>query len=189
MDTNIFIDEFIENINNLRNEEFKKFNFSFEEKNIEIKKLNENTMEFKNYQANLYKKAKLDKLKPSNIGKKEYGSTNDGVDILEDDIFNNTDNKNEIEVKLDLDKLTKEKKMELINDFLHNKNIILEESDKKKIEEIVDDENISLKKFINVSKVYQQIIKIGFLKKLENGSYIIDLNQNKVKKSKNYFFK
>jgi hypothetical protein len=37
--------------------------------------------------------------------------------------------------------------------------------------------------------MYQQIIKITFIKKLENGSYIIDLNENKVKKTKNYFFK
>ena len=146
-------------------------------------------MEFKKYQVNLTKKAKLDKLKPSNIGKKEYSSCNDNIDILEDDIFNCVEQKDENEVKLDLDKLTREKKMELINDFLHNKNIILEENEFKKIEEILDDEKISLKKYINVSKVYQQIIKIGFIKKLENGNYIIDLNQNKIKKSKNYFFK
>lgn len=32
--------------------------------------------------------------------------------------------------------------------------------------------------------MYQQVIKISFIKKLENGSYIIDLNNNKIKKVK-----
>jgi hypothetical protein len=37
--------------------------------------------------------------------------------------------------------------------------------------------------------MYQQITKITFIKKLENGSYVINLNENKPKKSKKYFIK
>lgn len=190
MDNNIFIKEFIEKINNIRDNEFKLFNYNFEEKIIDKKKVNENSMEFKAFQIALKKKAQLEKLKPGNIGKKEYGSDNNGVDILEDDIFNNISNEesNE-EIKLDIDLLERDKKMQLINDFLERKNIILEENETKKIEDIIDDTEIVLKKYISISKIYQQIIKISFLKKLENGSYIIDLNKSNVKKSKKYFFK
>ena len=191
MENNTFIEDFIKKINDIRNEEFEKFNFNFEDKIIEKKKINENLMEFKNFQNILSKKAKLDKLKPGNIGKKEYGQSNEAnIDILEDDIFNNNSNKdNNEEVKLDIDSLDRNKKLELIYDFLQRKNIILEENEIAKIEDILDNPNINLKKFLNISKMYQQIIKITFIKKLENGSYIIDLNENKVKKTKNYFFK
>jgi hypothetical protein len=105
-------------------------------------------------------------------------------------IFNNISNEesNE-EIKLDIDLLDRDKKMQLINDFLERKNIILEENEIKKIENIIDDTEIVLKKYISISKIYQQIVKISFLKKLENGSYIIDLNKSNVKKSKKYFFK
>jgi hypothetical protein len=191
MENNIFIEDFIKKINETRNEQFEKFNFKFEDKIIEKKKINENLMEFKNFQSTLKKKAKIEKLKPGNIGKKEYGPPNDvNVDILEDDIFNNNLNENDNdEIKLDIDSLDREKKMELINDFLQRKNIILEEGEIIKIDAILDDPNINLKKYLNISKIYQQIIKIGFIKKLENGLYVVDLNQNKSKKTKNYFFK
>lgn len=190
MDNNIFIKEFIEKINNIRDNEFKLFNYNFEEKIIDKKKVNENSMEFKAFQIALKKKAQLEKLKPGNIGKKEYGNDNNSIDILEDDIFNNISNEesNE-EIKLDIDLLDRDKKMQLINDFLERKNIILEENEIKKIENIIDDTEIVLKKYISISKIYQQIVKISFLKKLENGSYIIDLNKSNVKKSKKYFFK
>lgn len=190
MENNIFIENFIKKINETRNEQFEKFNFEFEDKIIEKKKVNENLMEFKSFQTTLKKKAKLDKLKPGNIGKKEYGSANDNnIDILEDDIFNNNLNENNEEIKLDIDALDRDKKLELITEFLQRKNIILEEGEIMKIENIIDDPNINLKKYLNISKIYQQIIKIGFIKKLENGFYIVDLDQNKSKKTKNYFFK
>lgn len=190
MENNIFIENFINKINETRNDEFKKFNFEFEDKIIEKKQINENLMEFKNYQSTLKKKAKLDKLKPGNIGKKEYGPINDlNIDILEDDIFNNNSNENNNEIKLDIDLLDKDKKLELINEFLQRKNIILEECEILKMNDILDNPDINLKKYLNISKMYQQIIKIGFIKKLENGLYIVDLDQNKYKKTKNYFFK
>lgn len=190
MDSIAFIDNFIEKIDKIRNEEFNIHGFTYEEKIVEKKKLNENLKEFKDFQVKIKKQALLDKSKPSNVGKKEYGSASDNIiDILEDDIFNNKLENDEVEIKLDIELLERDKKLELIKDFLQRKNIILDENEIKKIEDIVDDPDISLKKHITISKLYQQIIKIGFIKKLENGSYLIDINQNKPKKTKNYFFK
>lgn len=190
MEYNNFIDFFIKKINDIRNEEFKLHNFSYEERILEKKQLNENPMEFKNYKNIIKKKALLDKIKPGNINKKEYGPNNDNdIDILEDDIFNNNDETKGEENKIDIELLDRDKKLELIHDFLQRKNILLNEEELKKIENIIDDPNIPLKKYLNISKMYQQIIKISFIKKLENGSYLIDINQDKTKKSKNHFFK
>jgi hypothetical protein len=189
MDNNIFLNDFIEKIKNIRDEEFKLFNIIYTDKIIEKKILNENTTEFNNFKVVLKKKALLDKFKPSNVGKKEYESKND-IDILQDDIFNNNNvEDDEDEIKLDINLLDKEKKLELIYDFLQRKNIILDEIENQKIESIINNPDIILKKYINISKMYRHITKIGFIKKLENGSYIIDLNENKTKKSKNHFFK
>jgi hypothetical protein len=191
MEYNNFIENFIKKINDIRNEEFKLHNFSYEERILEKKQLNENPMEFKNYKNIIKKKALLDKIKPGNINKKEYGPNNDNdIDILEDDIFNNNSDETKGEDnKIDIELLDRDKKLELIHDFLQRKNILLNEEELKKIENIIDDPNIPLKKYLNISKIYQQIIKISFIKKLENGTYLIDINQDKTKKSKNYFFK
>ena len=191
MEYNNFIENFIKKINEIRNEEFKLHNFSYEERILEKKQLNENPMEFKNYKNIIKKKALLDKTKPGNINKKEYGPNNDNdIDILEDDIFNNnSDETKGEENKIDIELLDRDKKLELIHDFLQRKNILLNEEELKKIDDIIDDPNIPLKKYLNISKIYQQIIKISFIKKLENGTYLIDINQDKTKKSKNHFFK
>jgi hypothetical protein len=183
-----FVNDFIEKIGSARNVEFEKSNFVFTEKVIEKKDLNENLQEFKKYNNNLKKKALIEKNKPGNINKKEYSTVNEDIDILEDDIFNNSGQNNEDEdVKLDISSLDNSKKMELIMEFVKRKNITLEEESIKKIEELVNDPEFPLKKYINVSKIYQQITKIGFIKKLENGSYIIDILEKKKTKAKNYF--
>ena len=194
MDTTIFISDCINKLNSLREKEFVIFDFKYNIDNNEIestKKLcNENTVEFKNFKSIIKKKASLDKNKPSNIGKKEYSST-PNIDILEDDIFdsNNGDNNEEDEFKLDFLSLDKEKKIELINDFFQRKNIVLDPEQYAKIENIIDNPEINIKKYINVSKVYQQINKLSFIKKLENGTHIVDLNDTKTKKVKKFFNK
>lgn len=190
MESTLIVDTFIEKINDTRNEQFKKYNLSYEDKVIEPKILNENSMEFKNFKNTIKKKGLMDKLKPGNVGKKEYESNNQGIDILEDDIFMNNDPEDKIEeVKLDIESLDRTKKIELINEFIQRKNIILDIEEYKKIEAIIDNPDLTLKKYLNVSKIYQQVTKVSFIKKLENGSYIIDLNDTKPKKSKQYFSK
>lgn len=181
-----YIDDVIMNINNIRQSEFKKYNFHYDDKIIENKQLNENTMEYKNFKNIIVKKAKLEKLKPGNICKKEYENTENDIDILEDDIFM-SDEKND-NIKLDFDKLTIEEKMTMINEYLNRKNIILDEMSMKKIEEIVNDSNTQLKKYINISKMYQHVIKISFIKKRENGTYDVEINNDKqIKKNKKFF--
>lgn len=182
-----YIDQFINNINKLRSEQYE--NFSLKEKNdVLIKKdVNTNTIEFRSFKSKMIKKALMDKMKPSNIGCKEYESNN-VIDILEDDIFKtNVDNSEEEKMNIQL--LPVERRLELINDFLERKNVVLDDTNMNKIKDIINDENILLKKYINVSNVYQHITKISFIKKLEDGTYIVDVEFGKTKKSKNHFFK
>jgi hypothetical protein len=189
MDTSEYIQNFIHKINTIRDEEFKKYNIVLSEKIIEPVKINENLTEFKQYQSKIKKNALIQKLKPGNIAKKEYELTNQNIDILEDDIFNNDSSDINDENKLDIATLDKETKIQLINEYLDRKNIFLDESDYKKIQEIIDDETIHLKKYITISKIYQQITKISFIKKLEDNSYVINLMDNKCKKKKKFFLK
>jgi len=183
------INNIMDKINYIRIEEFKKYNIEYEEKIIEKKLLNEDLLDLKTFKNKIIKKALLDKNKPSNINKKEYPSSSDCINILEDDIFSNEFDENPPEEdKLDIETMDREKKIELINEYIQRKNIIFDEDNSiEKIIEIIDDSNIILKKYINISKMYQQITKIGFIKKLENGMYIININDTKVKKNKNLF--
>lgn len=187
MDSTQFIEGIINKVDKVRNDVFSTNTYTYEERVIETPLLNENPMEFKNFKTKIKKKAQMDKMKPSNVGKKEYGGNCDNIDILEDDIFNNN-NKPEEDTKLNIDELDREKRLDLINEFIQRKNIILDEMNMQKIYSILDNPTVNLKKYITVSNMYQQITKIGFIKKLEDGLYIVDISEKKVK-NKNIFFK
>jgi hypothetical protein len=187
MDNTLFIENIINKINNIRDEEFKINNFTYNEINIEKKDMKENIMDLKNFKNNLIKRAIKDKNKPSYVGKNEYDIDYNNINILEDDIFQNDEEKQE-EAKLNIDNLDIEDKGKLIKDFIKRKCIVLEEEQLKKIDELLNDPEFNFKKNITISKMYQHVTKVLFLKKLENGSYIIDLSEKKVK-NKNIFFK
>jgi hypothetical protein len=184
-----YIDQFITNIKNISDEQNKLFSVEKKEIIFVPKEINTETVDFRNIKSKMIKRGLIDRMKPGNIGSKEYHSNNT-VDILEDDIFkNNTNTEEKDEEKINIHELPFEKKLELINDFLDRKNITLDSNNNAKLINILQDESILLKKYINISNMYQHITKITFVKKLEDGSYIIDLDHNKNKKAKNHFFK
>jgi hypothetical protein len=195
IDNDSFITDFIKNIDRIREDEFTLNNFNYEGKIIEKKNLNENLKEFRQFQNNIKKKAMLEKYKPSNISKKEYDTSIETIldnldnNIFKDDAENNGKNNGENieEIKIDISLLDRNSKINLIKEFIYRKNIFLDETEINKIESIIDNPEIQIKKYINISKMYQQITKIGFIKKLENGTYVVDLSESKSKKTKNYF--
>lgn len=195
IDNDSFIIDFIKNIDRIREDEFTLNNFNYEGKIIEKKNLNENLKEFRQFQNNIKKKAMLEKYKPSNISKKEYDTSVETIldnldnNIFKDDAENNGQNNGENieESKIDISLLDRNSKINLIKEFIYRKNIFLDETEINKIESIIDNPEIQIKKYINISKMYQQITKIGFIKKLENGTYVVDLSESKSKKTKNYF--
>ena len=181
-----FIDELINNINKVQEEEFTISNFTYTMIEPKKKEFNENLMEFRNFKSELIKRANKDKGKPSNINRGEIAVDTSGVNILEDDIFQNDEGKQE-ENKFNIDTATIEDKKKLIEEYLKRKNINLEEYQINKIDELLNNTEFNFKKYITISKVDQRISKIGFLKKGEDGNYFIDLRDKQ--KSKNVFFK
>jgi len=191
---NIFnskIEEIKSSFENLRNNEFEINNFKYIKPELVKKDINVDTVDFKNYQSAIRKKAMSEKNKPSNMFKNDIEtSDNNKINIIDDPIF---DSINEVEEssqeKIDITSLDRENKLKLINDYLKKKSIKLDEANMLKIENIIDNPEISLRKYITISKLYQDISKISFIKKIDETSYAVILD-DKVKKGKtSSFFK
>ena len=191
---NIFnskIEEIKSSLEEIRNNEFEINNFKYKKPELAKKDINVDTVDFKHYQSSIRKKAMSEKNKPSNMFKNEIDTTdNNKINIIDDPIFNSQEVEESTQEKLDISTLDKESKLKLIHNYLKKKSIKLEEVELLKIEAIVDNPDISLKKYITISKLYQDISKISFIKKVDETNYAVILDDNKVKKSKtSSFFK
>lgn len=86
----------------------------------------------------------------------------------------------------DIDKMSFEEKYNLIERYIKKKNILLSEIDRNRINDILVDDTIILKKYISVSAVFGDITKISFIvKNKEMNEYYIDLNNLKTIKKEN----
>ena len=207
MNANNFVENFIDELDTINQEEFKKNNYSVKKKIRVKKELNENPLLLKEYKAN-----RIETLKKKNklIKKENFVDIDNKVDI---DIFNkeninlvvnspeviskkNNDSNNsmdseEIQMKKENDlnfyELDKENKMNLIKDYMSRKKIYVEHEEFSKIDSIIDNNEL-LKKYISITKVHKQISKITFFKKKDDFSYNIDFQIPK-KKNKISFFK
>jgi hypothetical protein len=184
------IEEIKSSFEKLRNNEFEINNFKYKEPEMVKKDINVDTVDFKNYQSSIRKKAMSEKNKPSNMFKNEVETTDNGkISIMDGSIFETQEVKDSIEEKIDINILDKETKIKLIHNYLNKKNIKLDEENLLKIENIIDNPDISLRKYITISKLYQDISKISFIKKVDETNYGVILD-DKVKKSKtSAFFK
>ena len=186
-----YVDTFLSGINEMRKEEFKRVQFHYEEQMVPVKLLNEADKDYNGFKRKLQKDARYQKSRQGNIHKKVYEPENVDIDILKDDIFQNgnpVENANEEEDmnKLDIENMTRDEKMEMIHQYCIRKNITLDEIEMTKIRGILDNPLTPLKKYITISKIYQQITKISFIKRMENGLYYISTEETKGKK-KAYF--
>jgi hypothetical protein len=190
---NIFnnkIEEIKSSFENLRNNEFEVNNFKYIKPELIKKDINVETVDFKNYQSSIRKKAMSEKNKPSNMFKNDIETTdNTNINIIDDPIFNSEDIEESSQEKIDITTLDRDTKLKLIHNYLKKKSIKLDEANILKIENIIDNPDISLRKYITISKLYQDISKISFIKKVDETNYAVILD-DKVKKSKtSSFFK
>lgn len=185
------IEEIKSSFEEIRNNEFEINNFKYKKPELAKKEINVDNVDFKHYQSAIRKKAMSEKNKPSNMFKTEVDTTdNNKINIIDDPIFNSQEVEESTQEKIDISTLDKETKLKLIHNYLKKKSIKLEEAELLKIENIVDNPDISLKKYITISKLYQDISKISFIKKVDETNYAVILEDNKVKKSKtSSFFK
>ena len=207
MNSITFIENFIDQIDTINQEEFKKNNYNIKKK-IRIKKeINENPLLLKEYKAN-----RIETLKKKNklIKKENFVDIDNKVNI---DIFNKENinlvetssetsqeltskkekqsiESEEIEMKkennLDFYELDKENKINLIKDYMSRKKIYIEHEEFEKIDSIIDNNEL-LKKYISITKVHKQISKITFFKKKDDFSYMIDFQIPKKKKQISFF--
>ena len=201
MNSELFIDNLINHIDDLNHHSFNKNNFIIKKK-IRIKKeINENPLILKEYKAN-----RIESMKKNNklIKKENFIDINNKIDI---DIFdkrninqennqnNNTikthdntlitdDNNNSLSISFY--DLNKDDKLNLIKDFMSRKKIYIETNEFEKINEIIDNNEL-LKKHISITKLHNQISKISFFKKKDDFSYYIDFNIQKKKKQISFF--
>jgi hypothetical protein len=190
---NIFnnkIEEIKSSFEKLRNNEFEVNNFKYIKPELIKKDINVDTVDFKHYQSAIRKKAMSEKNKPSNMFKNDIETTdNNKINIIDDPIFNSEDVEESSQEKIDITSLDRETKLKLIHNYLKKKSIKLDEENILKIENIIDNPDISLRKYITISKLYQDISKISFIKKVDETNYAVILD-DKIKKSKtSSFFK
>jgi len=188
---NIFnnkIEDIKSSFEEIRNNEFELNNFKYKKPELIKKDINVDTVDFKNYQSSIRKKAMSDKNKPSNMFKNDIETTdNSNINIIDDPIFNSQEVEESSQEKIDISTLDRDNKLNLINNYLKKKSIKLDEANMLKIESIIDNPDISLKKYITISKLYQDISKISFIKKVDETNYAVILD-DKVKKGKSSSF-
>lgn len=95
--------------------------------------------------------------------------------------FNNISDEQIIQ-KIDYDSLSFDEKKDIIYKYIDLKNIYLDEDEILKLNNIINNDNIKLSKYISTN-VYGDIIKISFITKIkESNIYHIDISNEKNKK-------
>jgi|TARA_B110000483_G_scaffold25038_1_gene29687 hypothetical protein len=170
MDTSLYVENYINKLNELNEKNIKEFDYKLKEK-LPIKE----TKEIISYKE----------MKDFTDSRKKYYQQNTNFENEEHiNIFENNIIKTD-EIELNFYDLPFEKKMDNIFDYMKRKKIKLN-CDMNIINDIVND-NALLKKYISIDKTYNIINKVSFFKKLENGDYNIVL-ENSNKRTKKKFF-
>ena len=124
---NIFnskIEEIKSSFEEIRNNEFEIYNFKYIKPELVKKDINVDTVDFKNYQSAIRKKAMSEKNKPSNMFKNDIETTdNTNINIIDDPIFNSEDVEESSQEKIDISILDRETKLNLIHKKLEPKTI------------------------------------------------------------------
>lgn len=170
MDTTIFVENYVNKLNNLNENNIKEFNYDLKEELPQ-----KETKEIISYKE----------MKNFTDTRKKYYQQNTSLENEQDiNIFENNIIQKE-EKEINFYELSFEKKIDHILDYMKRKKIKLS-CDLNIINNIVNDNNL-LKKYITIDKTYNIISKISFFKKLENGDYNI-VFENANKRTKKKFF-
>ena len=172
MDTTLFVENYINNLNEFNENNIKKFDYKLKE--ILPQKESKEIISYK-------------EMKNFTDSRKKYYQQNSNIEYEQDiDIFKNniieTDEK-----QTNFYDLNFEKKIDHILDYMKRKKIKLN-CDLNIINNIVNDNNL-LKKYITIDKTYNIISKITFFKKMETGDYNIILENSNKRTKKNFFVK
>ena len=171
MNIELFVDNYIDNINSINEKNLKKYNYDV----IETLQPKE-TKEIKSYKE----------MKKFTDTRKKFYDKQTNIDNEENfDIFENN-NININESTTNFYDLEPEMKLNHILDYIKRKKYKISD-DLNKINHLLNDNEL-LKKYISIDKTFNIINKITFLKKNETGDYNINLNINTKKSTKKKFF-
>ena len=171
MNIELFVDNYIDNINSINEKNLKKYNYEIVEqlKPKEIK-------EIKSYKE----------MKKFTDTRKKFYDKQTNIDSEENFDISENNNINISESNINFYDLDPQAKLNHILDYIKRKKYKLA-CDLSKIHHLLDDNEL-LKKYISIDKTFNIINKITFLKKNETGDYDIDLNINTKKSTKKKFF-
>jgi hypothetical protein len=176
MDIDNFINNYINQLNELNENNIKKYNIK-----VKHEENNEDNDNIKVKEITTSKELK----KFYETRKKYYDKNTDMsnqqiINIFEENIIK-TD-----ETNINFFDLESDVKMNYILDYIKRKKYKLCVNIYEKIEPIIDNNEI-LKKYISIDKTFNIISKISFLKKMDTGDYDIIFDNN-IKKTKKKFF-
>jgi hypothetical protein len=180
MNSQLFLETYINEINNYHNKIKDKYKFidietlpseiieTKEESNKPVKEIRKLNNDLRRYKKELI-----------------YKEEDENFDIFK----NNLIQTNEDSI-IDFFSLSVEDKKKQIYNFLNRKKYKLRDYNLDLLDDIIENKD-TFKKYISFSKTHQNIEKLNFLKKNEHNEYIIDLNLIQKKKGikKNFFGK
>lgn len=177
----------------IRNEEFMKNGYIFQEFEKKEKEFRECRMELRDYQQKMRKQVILNRGKSARNEFIEHETVVEGCDeinIFEDDLFQMAEvdengqmkeEKKEKVVKKKATDYTDEELREKIETYIKKKNIELDKKQRKELEDILTGEK-DWKKYLEMNKE-GDILKIGFIKKGEYRDVKIEMaEENKMSK-------
>lgn len=183
MESNLYLENYISKINNINDLELKRYNFKGEVIIRENKEINPNNRVLRDYNSQRYKSLKDNNLN-NDVFKIIKDDESNEVDLFDSDNFNLKNNNDEVE-KVNFSDLDEDVKKDYISKYLLRKKYQIEGLELDKLYSILQD-NDKLKKYINFSSELNQIVRIGCLKKKEDGTLYFKEENSKLKK-KNIF--
>lgn len=158
---------------------------------VTIDGLQHHSIEYKNYQMGLKKKARAEKYKPGNAKAMEYEESEEQhqINIFEDDIFLTDASAIAKQEEIDVTAIPGEKIWKEVQHFIQRKNIILDDRSLEEIEACLMDPEFDRKTYIKYSKTTRMLSKVGFIHKLRDESYVFSLEEPEKKHVSIKFFK
>ncbi len=183
------IDEYVNNLKKIRDEEFKKYNYNYEEYIFKKKLTKQRRIEQIEHQKKIRKQVLINRNKAARKEVEEYVTIdeNNTKDILTDNLFFVKAESEVVKVegeevkpkriKKKFEEVPKEDILKMMDKYILKRRIKLNKEDMDIIIKMKEDESVEWKKYISLTTDGTDITKISFLKKNGMGDDIIDFTE------------
>ncbi len=177
------INEYIQDIKEIREDEFAKYNFTYKEYVKKEKLQVERRMDAIEHQKKMRKQALINKNNSARKDITEYETiSEDTKDILTDELFyvkvDETENKEEKKkIRKKFEDITRDELIILLNKYFVKRKLKLNKEDNGIWTTMIGDEEVEWKKYLTITQDGSEITKISFFKKNIYGDDIIDFTE------------